>query len=147
MVREHPGHTLQTSALVNEAYLRLADAEQIDWKDRAHFFAISATVMRRILVEFARASRERKRGGNVHKVQFDEGLAPSPGRCRDLVALNDALNALAVIDPREAKEVELRFFGGLSAEETAEVLRISSKTVLREWEHAKIWLARELRQG
>jgi len=147
MVRERPGHTLQTSALVNEAYLRLVGADQIDWRDRAHFFAISATVMRRILVEFARARRARKRGGNAEEVQFDEGLVPSPGRCRDLVALDDALHALAAIDSREAKVVELRFFGGLSAEETAVVLKVSSKTVLREWEHAKVWLAREMKRG
>lgn len=147
MVRECPGHTLQTSALVNEAYLRLVDAQQVDWRNRAHFFAISATVMRRILVEFARSRRARKRGGNAGKVQFDEGMVPSPVRRGDLVALDDALNALAAFDSREAQVVELRFFGGLTAEETAEVLKISSKTVLREWEHAKVWLARELKRG
>jgi RNA polymerase sigma factor (TIGR02999 family) len=147
MARERPGHTLQSSALVNEAYLRLVDADHVEWKNRAHFFAISANVMRRILVEFARARGSRKRGGNEHKVVFDEELVPSPARSRDLIALDDALNALAANDPREAKVVELRFFGGLSAEETAEVLNVSSKTVLREWEHAKVWLTRELKRG
>lgn len=147
MVRERPGHTLQTSALVNEAYLRLVGAKQIDWKDRAHFYAVSATVMRRILVEFARARKAGKRGGDAGKVQLDEGLVPGPVRCRDVVALDDALNALAAIDATEAKVVELRFFGGLSVEETARVLEVSSRTVLREWEHAKVWLARELKRG
>jgi RNA polymerase sigma factor (TIGR02999 family) len=147
MARERPGHTLQSSALVNEAYMRLVHADHIEWKDRAHFFAISANIMRRILVEFARARGSRKRGGAAHKVAFDEGLVPSPGRFRELVALDDALNALAAFDSREAQVVELRFFGGLTAEETAEVLKVSSKTVLREWEHAKVWLTRELKRG
>jgi RNA polymerase sigma factor (TIGR02999 family) len=147
MVREHPGHTLQSSALVNEAYLRLVDARNIEWHDRAHFFAIAANVMRRILVEFGRARGSGRRGGKVAKVEFDEGRVPSPAPGGDLIALDDALNALAAVDPREAKVVELRFFGGLSAEETAEVLKISSKTVLRDWEHAKVWLLRELKHG
>ena len=147
MTRERPGHSLQSSALVNEAYLRLVDAGHVEWKDRTHFFAISASVMRRILVDFARAHGSRKRWGNAHQVAFEEGRIASPGRNRDLIALDDALQALAAIDPREARVVELRFFGGLSAEETAEVLKISSKTVLREWEHAKVWLQRELTRG
>lgn len=147
MTRERPGHTLQSSALVNEAYLRLVDAGHVEWKNRTHFFAISASVMRRILVDFARAHGSRKRWGNAHQVAFEEGMIASPGRNRDLIALDDALQALAAIDPREARVVELRFFGGLSAEETAEVLKISSKTVLREWEHAKVWLQRELTRG
>jgi RNA polymerase sigma-70 factor (ECF subfamily) len=147
MVRERPGHTLQSSALVNEAYLRLVDARNIEWQDRTHFFAISANVMRRILVEFGRARGAGKRGGNLGKVEFDEGRVPSPEQGADLIALDDALNALAAVDPREAMVVELRFFGGLSAEETAEVLKISSKTVLRDWEHAKVWLLRELKHG
>jgi RNA polymerase sigma factor (TIGR02999 family) len=147
MTRERPSHTLQSSALVNEAYLRLVDANGIEWKNRAHFFAIAANVMRRVLVQFARARGSRKRGGNAHQVAFEEGLIASPGRNRDLIALDDALQALAAIDPREANVVELRFFGGLSAEETAEVLKVSSKTVLREWEHAKVWLMRELKRG
>ena len=147
MTRERPGHTLQSSALVNEAYLRLVDAGPVEWKNRTHFFAISASVMRRILVDFARAHGSRKRWGNAHQVAFEEGMIASPGRNRDLIALDDALQALDRIDPREARVVELRFFGGLSAEETAEVLKISSKTVLREWEHAKVWLQRELTRG
>ena len=147
MARESPGHTLQSSALVNEAYLRLVDASQVEWKNRAHFYAISANLMRQILIEFARTRGSRKRGGNLHQVAFDEGLVPSLLRYRDLIALDDALNALAAIDPREAKVVELRFFGGLSADETAEVLKVSSKTVLREWAHAKVWLMRELQCG
>ena len=147
MTRERPDHTLQSSALVNETYLRLVDAGRIEWKDRAHFFAISANLMRRILVEFARARRSKKRGGNRHSVSFEEGRIAAPGRNRDLIALDDALQALAAIDPREARVVELRFFGGLSAEETAEVLRVSTKTVLRDWEHAKVWLLRELKHG
>ena len=146
MTRERPDHTLQSSALVNEAYMRLIDAGRIEWKDRAHFFAVSANLMRRILVEFARSRGARKRGSNAPRVAFEEGVIASPGRDRDLLALDDSLNALAAIDPREAKVVELRFFGGLSAEETAEVLGVSSKTVLREWEHAKVWLLRQLRR-
>jgi len=147
MTRERPDHTLQSSALVNEAYLRLVDAGRVEWRNRAHFFAISANVMRRILVQFARARGSKKRGGNAHSVSFEEGRIAAPGRNRDLVALDDALEALARLDAREAKVVELRFFGGLSAEETAEVLNVSSKTVLREWEHAKVWLMRELKRG
>ena len=147
MTRERADHTLQSSALVNEAYLRLVDAGRIEWQDRAHFFAISANLMRRILVEFARARRSKRRGGSARKVSFEEGLIASPGRGRDLVALDDALKALAKLDAREAEVVELRFFGGLSAEETAEVLKVSSKTVLREWEHAKVWLLHELKRG
>ncbi len=147
MARERQGHTLQSSAPVNEAYLRLVDADHVEWKNRTHFYAIAANVMRRILIEFARARNSRKRGGRVHKVDFDEGLVPSPERYRDLIALDDALNALAAKDPREAKVVELRFFGGLSKEETAEVLQVSSKTVQRDWEHAKVWLKRESKGG
>ena len=144
MVRERPGHTLQTSALVNEAYLRLIDANQVAWKDRTHFFAVSANVMRRILVQFARSRGSRKRGGNAVKVDFDEAFVPSPGRDAILIALDDALNALANIDPREAKVVELRFFGGLTVEESAEVLNISRDTVLRDWKMARLWLLREM---
>jgi len=147
MVRERPGHTLQTSALVNEAYLRLIDANRVEWQDRAHFFAISANVMRRILVEFARSRRSGRRGGDPVKVEFDEGLVSPAERGSDLIALDDALSALAEIDPREAKVVELRFFGGLSVEETAEVLKVSGRTVMREWDHAKLWLLKELQRG
>ena len=147
MRRERPGHTLQTSALVNEAYLRLIDANRVDWQDRAHFFAISANIMRQVLMQHARLRCARKRGGDAVKVDFDEAFVPSPERDADLVALDDALNALAETDPREAKVVELRFFGGLSEEETAHVLGISDRTVRREWEHAKAWLIHELKRG
>ena len=147
MVRERPGHTLQTSALVNEAFLRLIDARQVQWQDRAHFFAISANVMRRVLVEFARSRQSKRRGGDPVKLEFDEGLVSPAERGSDLVALDDALSALAEIDPREAKVVELRFFGGLSVKETAEVLKVSGRTVMREWDHAKLWLLKELQRG
>ena len=147
MVRERPGHTLQTSALVNEAYLRLIDANQVQWQDRTHFFAISANVMRRILVQFARSRGSRKRGGGAGQLHLDEALIPSPERDADLVALDDALTALAAIDPREAKVVELRFFGGMSVEETAEVLQLSGMTVKRDWNHARAWLLQELKRG
>jgi RNA polymerase sigma factor (TIGR02999 family) len=147
MVRERPGHTLQTSALVNEAYLRLIDASRIEWQDRAHFFAVSANVMRRILVEFARSRGSRKRGGDAVKLELDEGAVPSPGRDAVLIALDDALKALEKIDPREAKVVELRFFGGLSEKETAEVLGITDRTVRHDWSHAKVWLTDALKCG
>jgi RNA polymerase sigma factor (TIGR02999 family) len=147
MARERGGHTLQTTALVNEAYLRLIDAGQVEWKDRAHFFAISANVMRRILVEIARSRGSRKRGGDVTKVELEDAILPASERTTDLVALDDALKALSVIDPREAKVVELRFFGGLSVGETAEVLGVSEKTVMREWNLAKVWLLRELKRS
>jgi RNA polymerase sigma factor (TIGR02999 family) len=147
MVRERPGHTLQTSALVNEAYLRLIDAGRIEWQDRAHFFAVSANVMRRILVEFARSHGSRKRGGDAVKLELDEAAVPSPGRDAVLIALDDALNALEKIDPREAKVVELRFFGGLSEKETAEVLGITDRTVRHDWNHAKVWLTDALKCG
>lgn len=147
MVRERKGHTLQTSALVNEAYLRLIDADGVDWKDRVHFFAISANVMRRILVEFARARGSEKRGGGAVKVDFDEAFVPSGGRDRGLIALDDALNELAKIDPREARVVELRFFGGLSEKEAAEVVGVSDRTVRQDWNHAKAWLMDELKRG
>ncbi len=147
MVRERPGHTLQTSALVNEAYLRLIDANQVEWKDRAHFFAVSAGVMRRILVEFARSRASGKRGGGALRVDFDDALVPSQDRSADLIALDDALNGLAKKDPREAKIVELRFFGGLSERETAEVVGVTDRTVRQDWRHAKAWLMAELRRG
>ncbi len=147
MVRERPGHSLQTSALVNEAYLRLIDANQVEWQDRAHFFAISANVMRRILVEFGRSRRSGRRGGDAVKLEFEDGLVSPMAKGSDLVALDDALSALAEMDPREAKVVELRFFGGLSVEETAEVLKVSGRTVMRDWDHAKLWLLKELRRA
>ncbi len=147
MLRERAGHTLQTTAVVNEAYIRLIDARQIEWKDRAHFFAISANLMRRILVEFARSRGRNKRGGDVRKVELDEAFVISPQRGTDLVALDDALTALAAIDERKAKVIELRFFGGLSVEETAEVLGVSPDTVMRDWRLAKVWLWREMKHG
>jgi RNA polymerase sigma-70 factor (ECF subfamily) len=147
MAREHAGRTLQTTALVNEAYLRLVDANQVQWQNRAHFFAISAQLMRRILVDFARSRGYQKRGGNLHKVSFDEAMIVAPETDPDLIELDDALRALAAIDSRKAKVVELRFFGGLSVEETAEVLKVSPDTVMRDWRLAKVWLVRELKHG
>ncbi len=148
MVRERPGHTLQTGALVNEAYLRLVDAKRVDWQDRAHFFAISANLMRQVLMQHARSRAAQKRGGGgAVRVDLDEALIPSPGRDVDLVALDDALDELAKADAREAKVVELRYFGGLEEREIAEVLGISERTVRREWEHAKVWLLHEMKRG
>jgi RNA polymerase sigma factor (TIGR02999 family) len=147
MVRERPGHTLQTSALVNEAYLRLIDANQVEWKDRAHFLAISANVMRRILVQFARSRGSRKRGRGAVVVDIDNAAAPPSSQGADLSALDSALDALAQIDLREAKVVELRFFGGLTEKETAEALGVSDRTVRQDWNHAKVWLLNELKLG
>jgi RNA polymerase sigma factor (TIGR02999 family) len=147
MRREHLGHSLQTTALVNEAYLRLVDARNVRWQNRAHFFAISAHLMRRILVHFARSRNFAKRGGGAQKVSFDEALAVSKEQGQDLVALDDALTALAAKDARKGRVVELRCFGGLSVEETAEVLKVSPDTVLRDWRLAKAWLTREMRKG
>jgi RNA polymerase sigma factor (TIGR02999 family) len=144
MVHERAGHTLQTTALVNEAYLRLIDANGVDWQDRTHFFAICANLMRRILVDFARTRGYQKRGGNTRKVSLDESLLVSPEPDVDLVKLDDALKALAGVDPRKAKVVELRFFGGLSEEEAAEVLKVSRDTVKRDWRLAKVWLLEEM---
>jgi len=147
MMHERARVTLQTTALVNEAYLRLIDIRQVKWKDRVHFFSIAATMMRRILVEFARARGYQKRGGRVFKMEFDDALVPSPELDADLVAVDEALDRLAEIDPRAARVVELRFFGGLSVDETAEALGISDKTVMRDWQAARVWLFRELEQG
>ena len=144
MARERPGHTLQTTGLVNEVYLRLVDVNQVRWQDRVHFFAVSSQLMRRILVDFARSRRYLKRGGGAQKVTFDEALIPSPKRGQDLVLLDDALNALERVDARKSRVVELRFFGGLSVEETAEVLKVSQETILRDWKLAKAWLTREM---
>lgn len=144
MGEERSGHTLQPTALVNEAYLRLVDCAKVNWQDRAHFFAVSAQLMRRILIDFARSRGYLKRGGAVPHISLDE----APSVCNEpdvnLVALDDALKALSVVDERKSKVVELKFFGGLSLEETAEVLRVSSDTVIRDWRLAKIWLLREL---
>lgn len=144
MVRERRGHTLQPTALVNEAFLRLTGARGIRWQDRAHFLGISARLMRRVLVDHARSRASRKRGGDAERVTLDEGMAVSPQRAIDIVALDRALEALAAVDVRKSRTIELRFFGGLSVEETAEVLRVSSDTVKRDWRLAKLWLLREL---
>jgi RNA polymerase sigma factor (TIGR02999 family) len=144
MARERADHTLQASALVNEAYLRLIDLKRMQWQNRAHFFAMSARVMRRILVDFARAKRNEKRGGGATKVTLDEALLPPKETAYDLVALDDALHALAAVHPRKSEVVELRYFGGLSLEETAEALHVSIDTVKRDWRFAKLWLLREL---
>jgi RNA polymerase sigma factor (TIGR02999 family) len=147
MAGQRPDHTLQTTALVNEVYLRLVDCEQVNWQDRAHFFAVSARLMRRILIDFARSRGYQKRGAGATHIPLEE--APSVGSEPDpnLVALDDALQALAAVDERKAKVVELRFFGGLSIEETAEVLKVSVETVVRDWRLAKMWLLRELSEG
>jgi len=146
MSRERPGHTLQTTALVNEVYLRLVDQKSVNWQNRAHFFAIAAQVMRQVLVDYARRRRYRKRGGQAVKVSLDEAAIVSQEHGVDLVALDEALTSLAAIDPRKSQIVELRFFGGLSVEETAEVLKVSPRTVMREWSLARAWLYRELSQ-
>jgi RNA polymerase sigma factor (TIGR02999 family) len=144
MSREKPDHTLQTTALVNEIYLRLVDLAQVNWQDRAHFFAISARMMRRILTDFARARNYQKRGGTALHVSFDEGLAVSKEQDAEIMAIDEALVALAAVDARKSQVVELRFFGGLSVEETAEVLKVSPETVKRDWRLAKAWLHRAL---
>ena len=146
MKRERRGHSLQATALVNEAYVRLVDYKRMQWQNRAHFFAVSAQLMRRILVERARR-RNLKRGGGVQHVSLDEAAVVGGGRAADLVALDDAMNTLARLDPRKVQVVEMRFFGGLSVEETAEVLKVSSVTVMRDWSTAKAWLYRELGGG
>ena len=143
---QRPDHSLQATALVNEAYLRLIDVQHVNWQNRAHFLAMSARLMRRILVDAARSKRFQKRGGGAVRVTFDEGLAVTDEPGQDLVALDDALNALATVDARKATVIELRFFGGLSVEETASVLTVSVDTVMRDWKLAKAWLLRELRE-
>ena len=147
MGRERPDHTLQATALVNEAYLRLVDARQVSWQNRAHFFGVSAQLMRRILVDWARARGYQKRAGQAHQVSLDEALVVTEERGLDLVALDDALQTLAAVDPRKCQVVEMRFFGGLSVEETAEVLKVSPDTVLRDWKLAKAWLLREIKRS
>jgi len=147
MFGERVGHTLQTTALVNEAYLRLVNSKRVNWQNRAHFFAISAQLMRRILVDSARAHRSKKRGAGVSKVTLDEALIGPQEKGQDLVVLDDALKVLAEVDPRKSQVVELRFFGGLSVEEAAEVLKVSPDTVLRDWRLAKAWLRREVGKG
>jgi RNA polymerase sigma factor (TIGR02999 family) len=145
MGRERRDHTLQVTALVNEAFLRLTDARHLQWQDRAHFLGISARLMRRVLVDHARARGYRKRGGGAQRVTMDEALLVSPEPALDLVALDRALDELAAVDPRKSRVIELRFFGGLSVEETAEVLHVSDDTVKRDWRLAKLWLLRELK--
>jgi len=147
MAHERVGHTLQATALVNEAFVRLIDVRQVKWQDRAHFFAMSSRLMRRILVDFARSKGYQKRGGGAQKVSFDEALVVATEPGQDLVALDDALTALAAFDGRKAQVVEMRFFGGLSVEETAEALNVSVDTVMRDWKLAKAWLLRELKQS
>jgi RNA polymerase sigma factor (TIGR02999 family) len=144
MAGERAGHSLQATALVNEAYLRLVNAKDVAWQDRAHFLAVSARVMRRILVDHARAKHYQKRGGDAVRVTFDEGLAVTDEPTLDFVALDDALEALAKFDERKSRVIELRFFGGLSIEETASVLKVSSATVMGDWRLAKAWLQREM---
>jgi RNA polymerase sigma factor (TIGR02999 family) len=144
MGRERPGHTLQTSALVNEAYIRLIDWKNIQWQNRAHFFAVSAQLMRRILVDFARSRNYAKRGGAVRNVSLDEAMVVSREKGADLVALDDALDSLARLNERQSRVVELRFFGGLELDEIAEVMKVSVGTVRRDWTLARVWLHREL---
>jgi RNA polymerase sigma factor (TIGR02999 family) len=144
MARERRGHTLQATALVNEVYVRLAKAREMCWQDRVHFFAVSAQMMRRILTDHARARQYAKRGGGAQVVSLDEAPEVSQKPRADLVALDDALNRLAAVDERKSRVVELRYFGGLSVEETGEVLKVSPETVMRDWKLAKAWLLREL---
>jgi RNA polymerase sigma factor (TIGR02999 family) len=147
MRRERAGHTLQTTALVNEAYVRLVDASRVEWRDRAHFFAVSANLMRRILVDFARKRRYQKRGGGAVMIALDEDDIPNPQPGPDIVALDAALEALAAFDARASTIVELRFFGGLTVEETSEVVGASPRTIKREWAAAKAWLLGEICSG
>jgi RNA polymerase sigma factor (TIGR02999 family) len=144
MKQERPGHTLQTSALVNEAFVKLVDQKNVRWQNRAHFYAIAAQLMRRILVDHARARGSVKRGDGTRPVTWDEGLIVSTERSAEVVALDEALKSLAAVDSRKSQIVELRFFGGLSIEETAEVLSVSPGTVMRDWTLAKAWLRREI---
>jgi RNA polymerase sigma factor (TIGR02999 family) len=141
---ERPGHTLQATALVHEAYLKLVDQRNVSWQNRAHFLGVAAQVMRRILLDYAKSRNRVKRGGEVHKTSLDEALVVSEDRASDLVVIDQALQRLEALDPRQAKVVELRFFGGLSVEETAEAMGISAPTVKREWAMARAWLHREL---
>jgi len=147
MAGERVEHSLQTTALIHEAYLRLVGPSPVDWENRGHFFAVAARVMRRILVDHARARRAQKRGGPAQAVTLDEQLVLAGGPDRDLVSLDDALQALAAFDERKVRVVEMRFFAGLSVEETAAVLKVSPPTVLRDWKLAKVWLLREMKRG
>jgi RNA polymerase sigma factor (TIGR02999 family) len=145
MAGEGAGHSLQATALVNEAYLRLIEGRSVNWQNRAHFLAVASRLMRRILVDFARAKRYQKRGGGAVRVTLANNLPVSDEPGRDLVALNDALDALAKHDERKGRVIEMRFFGGLSVKETAEALHVSPETVMRDWKLAKAWLLKELR--
>ena len=147
MRRENPQHTLETGALINEAYLRLADWKNARWENRAHFYGVACQIMRRVLVDYARSRGYQKRGGGARPVSLDEALVASSERSPDLIALDEALDRLTKLDPRKSKVVELRFFGGLSVEETAGVLNVSPFTVIRDWNFAKAWLHRELRNA
>jgi RNA polymerase sigma factor (TIGR02999 family) len=147
MARERPGHTLQTTALMNEAYLRLVDSAHPNWEGRAHFYGICAKVMRRVLVDWARSRQASKRGGGVCILEIEQDLVAANPLGTDLVAVDDALQALATVDPRQSQVVELRFFGGLNMRETADVLKVSVETVQRDWKFAKSWLRRELAEG
>jgi RNA polymerase sigma factor (TIGR02999 family) len=147
MANERSGQTLQTTALVNEIYLQLVDLRGVTWRDRAHFFALSSRLIRRVLIDAARAKAAQKRGGRASHVELDENLLVSQEPPADVIALDDALTALAAIDERKSQVVELRFFGGLGIEETAEVLKVSPETVKRDWKLAKAWLRRELRNS
>ena len=147
MRKERVGHTLQTTALVNEAYMRLANYKKMRWQSRAHFFGVAAQVMRRILVENARSKNFAKRGGGAEKISLDETAVVSAGRSAEVIAVDDALTELESWDPRKGRIVELRFFGGLSIEETAEVLKVSPTTVQREWRSAKAWLYKAISEG
>ena len=144
MARERRGHTLQATALVNEAFLRLAGARRLRWEDRAHFLGIAARLMRQVLVDHARSRGYQKRGAGAQQVSLDEAFLASPGPSLDVVALDRALDALAAVDERKSRVVELRFFGGLSVEETADLLHLSNDTIKRDWRLAKLWLLREL---
>jgi RNA polymerase sigma-70 factor, ECF subfamily len=143
---ERPGHTLQATALVHEAYIKLAGQRDAKWQNRAHFFAVASQLMRRILVDYARAQLRSKRGGKQQKVSLDDSLLVSPDRTDELLAVNESLALLEAMDPRQGRIVELRYFGGLTVDETAEVLQVSSKTVLREWNMAKAWLYGNLKE-
>jgi RNA polymerase sigma factor (TIGR02999 family) len=147
MAHEYAGHPLQPTALVHEAWFRLVDASRVQWKNRAHFFAVSANLMRRILVDYARSQNMLKRGGAAHHITLEGDTFVSPERAPDLIALDDALNNLAAVDGRKSRVVELRFFGGLTVEETAEALQLSPRTVLSDWSFAKAWLLREITGG
>jgi len=144
MAGERPDHVLQATALVNEAYLRLVDLRRVQWQDRAHFYAIASRVMRRVLIDFARAQKNQRRGRTLHRVWLDQKLLVARDAPEDVIAIDAALQALAAQYERKAQVVELRFFGGLSVEETAEALKISRETVMRDWKFAKTWLLREL---